>query len=308
LSESRRDPALFSKELSEPPAAWRSLDIETLANFFSNPAKFLIQRRLGVFLEDMKMLVDEKENFKLEGLEKYLVAQALVQRRMGGLDLEEQAPVFKAKGILPYGNVGVYEFKRLTPDVEYYVRRLDDWINEKEPVTMDWRDTVAGFTLFGKIPNIYGSRMIHYRYVKKNPKDMLRLWIYHLAGCCSETQPDVVESTFVFRDTALVYRFAENSRNILARLLEMFWRGLQRPLPFFPFTSHRYAEQRIGRSKTREEAKHMAASQWVSSHARGEFEDPYISLCFSESDGLNRSFEVLAEEIFTPILAHSRVV
>jgi exodeoxyribonuclease V gamma subunit len=137
---------------------------------------------------------------------------------------------------------------------------------------------------------------------------MLRLWIYHLAGCCSETQPDVVESTFLFRDAALVYRFAENSRNILAQLLEMFWRGLRRPLPFFPFTSHRYAEQRIGRSKTREEAKHMAASQWVSSHARGEFEDPYLSLCFSESDGLDRSFEDLAVEIFTPILAHSRVV
>jgi exonuclease V gamma subunit len=140
-----------------------------------------------------------------------------------------------------------------------------------------------------------------------NPKDMIRLWIYHLAGCCGEAPEDSLKSVYVSRNAVLIYPHVENSRQILSHLLEMFWQGLHRPLPFFPLSGYTYAEQRIKRSKSKHEALRLADKQWVNAYGRGEYDDPYFSLCFSGSDALDHRFMSIAESIFSPMMAHYQV-
>jgi exodeoxyribonuclease V gamma subunit len=50
-----------------------SLDIETLVRFFSNPIRFLLQQRLGIYLEEAAGLTERREDFKLNPLDQYLV-------------------------------------------------------------------------------------------------------------------------------------------------------------------------------------------------------------------------------------------
>ena len=40
---------------------WQPLDLDSLCLFFSHPAKFFLQRRLGIVLEDAVPLSDERE-------------------------------------------------------------------------------------------------------------------------------------------------------------------------------------------------------------------------------------------------------
>jgi exodeoxyribonuclease V gamma subunit len=267
----------------------------------------LLQQRLGIFLGESKTLPDEKENFRLEHLEKYLVEQELIQHQIDGRDLEEMQPVLKARGILPYGNVGEYEFQKLAPDIEQYVHRLERYVKTKALESIELNKYVADFVIQGTLRNIYNGKMIHQRYAKMNSKDMIRLWIYHLAWCCGDTSDDSLKSVYVSRNAVLIYRYVENSRQILSHLLEMFWEGLHRPLPFFTITGYTYAEQRIKRSKSKREALRLAYPQWVNAYGRGEYDDPYISLCFSESDALDHRFMSICESIFSPMMAHYEV-
>ena len=65
---------------SEESEKWKSFDMNDLCDFFRNPAKFILQRRLGIYLEEGGLISDERENFSLDNLEKYLIGQVFWKR------------------------------------------------------------------------------------------------------------------------------------------------------------------------------------------------------------------------------------
>jgi exodeoxyribonuclease V gamma subunit len=298
---------IFSEGLSEPAEAWRQLDIEALCSFFANPSRFLLQKRLGIFLGESKTLPDEKENFYLEQLEKYQVEAELVHCKMDGRDPMEMGPVLKARGILPYGAIGQYELQRLVPEVEQFVQRLGNYQKGRAPETIELNMTVDDFVIHGMLRDVYSNQMMLHRYGTLNARDMVRLWLYHLLRCNSETCDDVSPSVFISRNAVLTVPYVKNCRQLLVELLEMYWQGLKLPLPFFPLTAYAFARQRFEHSKSEEEALRLAKSQWVSAYGRGEYDDPYLSLCFSASGALDQRFMHTAESIFQPLMSHYRL-
>jgi exodeoxyribonuclease V gamma subunit len=305
FAEPQKTPVCFSQKLTEPPEDRRSLSLEALIGFFANPAKFLLRRRLGIFLEEKKTLPEEKENFRLTGLDKYQVEQEIVHQQLAGRSSMDLQNALRAEGTLPYGNVGLYEFKTLIPKAEIFRRSLEKLLAPQPLENIEWQAAIGAFTVSGILRNIHDRKMIQYRYIDKNPKDMIRLWIYHLAGCCEARAPRPLESVFVFRNGVLTYSHVQDSKSVLHDLLRLFWQGLQKPLPFFPATAYRYAEQKIQKKKTGEEALRIVKRSWLSDYGRGESKDPYIALCFVINEALNSEFESLADAVFAPMLAHS---
>jgi exonuclease V gamma subunit len=82
--------------------ALHQLDLETLCRFFSNPARFLLQQRLGIYLDKTSTLTDKREDFELNFLDKYLVGQNMVHSKLKGRDLDDYRPLQLAMGQLPH--------------------------------------------------------------------------------------------------------------------------------------------------------------------------------------------------------------
>lgn len=305
LAKQQKTPVRFSQKLTEPPEDRRIVTLEELVDFFANPAKFLLRRRLGIFLEEKKALPEEKENFRLAGLDKYRVEQEIVNQQLAGRSNMDLQNAFRAEGTLPYGNVGLYELKTLMPKAELFRRGLEALLAPQPLENIEWQAAIDAFTVSGTLRNIHNGKMIQYRYIDKNAKDMIRLWIYHLAGCCEARAPRPLESVFVFRNGVLTYSHVQDGKSMLHDLLRIFWQGLQKPLPFFPATAYRYAEQKIHKSKTGEDALRFVKRSWLSDYGRGESKDPYIALCFTLNASLDSEFESLAEAVFAPMLVHS---
>ncbi len=109
--------------------------------------------------------------------------------------------------------------------------------------------------------------------------------------------------------TAWEYSPLDDSEEILGKLLESYWGGLVKPLRFFPDSSWDYAHALLEKNKAREDALQRARNKWAgSAFSRGECEDAYYELCFGNSDPLDSAFQRIAEEVFTPLLAHQREV
>jgi exodeoxyribonuclease V gamma subunit len=302
--------------LPEPEGAWREVDLEDLCRFFANATKFLLVRRLGIDLNEKKAILEEREPFDLKGLEKYLLEEDLLQKKLTGCGLQDVLSPVRASGQLPHGTVGQCLFESLSQGVERFAEKLAPYLSKAplEPLEVDLG--MSNFRLTGRIHAIYPERLLQYRYARIRPKDRLKSWIHHLV--LNRIMPENYPVTSVLAGldpankkesvwVAWEYGPVENSEEILRMLLERYWAGLMRPLHFFPESSWTYAHMLLGRNRPREAAIRGAQNTWRGNDFnRGECDDPYYNLCFRNDDPLDSEFVRLSEEIFGPYLAHQK--
>jgi exodeoxyribonuclease V gamma subunit len=311
-----REPSVpfISQGLSDPEEERKTVDLDDLIRFFDNPARFLLNRRLGIYLEERASILEEREAFEIKALEKYLLEENLVKSRFAGRNLKDLFSPIQASGQLPHGTVGRCIYENLSQGVESFVEKTESHMQGRhlEPLQVDIN--ISGFRLTGRIDAIYPERLLQYRYARVKSRDRLKVWIHHLAlnSLRADNYPRI--SMLVGLDpnkrdepvwAAWEYSSVENSEEILGKILEAYWAGLVKPLHFFPESSWVYAHTRLGKNKPHGDAVEKARSNWMGSDfSRGECEDAYYELCFGNTDPIDSEFQRIAEEVFTPFLAH----
>ena len=299
----------FTKNLSTPTDELRKLEIETLCTFFSHPVRFLLQKRLGIYLDESTDSFDEKENFSINGLEKYKIGQDLLKNRLFGIKLDDMLPVQRATGTLPHGNIGEVRYREMSMDAEIFANKLENITDGKKLNGLDIDYEIAGFKIAGKITDIHEKGLVIFRYATVKPKDYLRAWIYHLLLCTIEDSKCAHKTTLL--GSNLVYEFnpVQNPEEILEYLLQVYWKGLSEPVHFFPATSYRYAHLLLVKEKAEYYALGNSRKTWEGNDFNpGESNDLYLDLCFRKTDPLDDEFESISTEVFGLIFEHGREV
>jgi exodeoxyribonuclease V gamma subunit len=89
----------------------------------------------------------------------------------------------------------------------------------------------------------------------------------------------------------------------------LYWKGLSKPVCFFPESSFEYAKKLLAMKKSRQAATDSARKKWIGNEfTRGESEDRYFQLCFGKSNPINEEFRKAAESVFSPLLENSREI
>jgi exodeoxyribonuclease V gamma subunit len=294
----------ISARIGTAEEEWRHLDVDQLTAFFTHPARFLLTRRLQVQLETREAALEDRENFDLDGLEQYLLAQQLVDRRIAGQNLDSLFPLVKASGGLPHGTVGRCRYDLLSGSVESFVAAIEPFVQAAPLPPASVGLVLPPFQLTGRIDHLSDLGLVHFRNARIKAKDRLNLWIRHLVLSAQHHPGYSREAFLIGKEGVLHYAPVDNAAPLLANLLAIYWDGLERPLPFFPQSSYAYARQRMA-DKSRDEALRSARSEWepgVHSNQPGEGQDPYLQLCFAQPDPLDEEFERLAMEIFQSLL------
>ena len=287
------------KELARQP------QVETLCRFFSSPARFLLQQRLGIYLEEASVMTDKSEDFELTALDKYLVGQNLVRSRLAGKTLEDYRPVQMAMGQLPHGTIGAFHYNEMSFDAERFVHKIESVLDEKIAEPLETQIRMDEFCLQVRFPEIYRQGLIRIRYANQRASDLLKSWIYHLALCVAAPSDWPLTSLLVFKNATWRFNAVAESRKHLADLLHVFKQGLEKPLHFFPDTSLEYVRQKQIKGKSKSAALASARRKWVSSDfARGESDNPYYDVCFKTTDPLDESFEQVSQAVFEPLLVY----
>jgi len=315
ILEAREAPISFiSRGLSNPEEEWKTVDLNDLSTFFANPSRFLLNKRLGIHLEERASILEDREAFDVRALEKYLLNKKLLEKKLEGENLKGFFPTVHASGQLPHGTLGECIFEELSQGVESFVEKSKLYIQEKtlEPLEVDLN--ISGFRLTGQINPIYPERLVQYRYARVKARDRLKVWIHHLAlnSLMADTYPRTSMLAGLEPDkrreavwTAWEYSPVENSKDILESLLNEYWAGLMKPLHFFLETSWTYAHMLLEKNKSGEDALNSARRIWEKTdYNRGECEDPYYQLCFGNTDPFDSEFQRIAEQVFRPFLEH----
>jgi exodeoxyribonuclease V gamma subunit len=308
----------ISRGLSAPEEEWKTVDLDDLCRFYANPTRFLLNRRLGIYLEEKTPILEEREAFEISGLERYLLEENLLKNRFAGRPLKDLFPSVRASGQLPHGTVGRCLYEGVSRGVEGFVEKTRPYMEGMllQPLEVDL--AISGYRLKGGIDAIYPERLLQYRYARVKSRDRLKVWIHHLALNSIRADHYPRSSLLVSLDSgsrndsawaAWEYTPVENSEEILGMLLAAYWAGLVKPLHFFPESSWVYVHTLMEKNRRPGEALEKARNNWAGSDFnRGESEDAYYELCHQSTDPLDSEFQRVAEEVFTPFLAHQREI
>ena len=98
----------------------------------------------------------------------------------------------------------------------------------------------------------------------------------------------------------------EDTEDCLCNLLSIYWRGMSKPIHFFPEASLACAEQ-AAKGTDPEKAIRAAQGKW-DAFEYAEKEDSYYDLCFRQMDPLDDEFRELAAAVYDPMLRHEEPI
>lgn len=299
---------LLRSPLPEPEDSWRRMELFELTAFFSNPCRYLLTRRLQVRLETTGLDLADEEPFVLSNLEAYQLQSRLIEKCLEGLELGPYRSVAEASGTLPHGSVGVSSYTSLSRATEAFCGQLAPRLHGLRSESVAVNVSLGPYQLSGAVGPISNSGLIHYRPATIKPKDRLRLWIQHLALLCLPDLDWPGVSVWVGKEEGLELPRIDRPDVFLRELLDLYWRGLTRPLPFFPQTSLAYVKALLG-GKGEPEALRSARLTWENDFAgQPDMNDPYVQLCFADETPLDDDFARTARTVLEPLLTHGRVV
>lgn len=301
----RNPPRPFlSQAIAAPEEEWRQVELASLAAFFRNPAQFFIQQRLGLKFPNERPQLEEREPFELGPLTNFKIEDDLLRKKLDGLPLAEVEELVRAGGQFPPGHTGAALYKKICRGVEEFAALVADKTSGKylEPFPIDL--TLGPFRLTGRVDELTATGPVRYRLTKLKPKEMLRVWLFHLALNSSGKS---ISSTLIGRDLMQIFSPVAQSGELLRDLLEVYWQGLTRPLHFFPQSSYAFAKQELS---TRAKATPLkkARDAWNSGQFhRGEEEDEYFDLAFRHlSDPLDEEMQELSRRVFKPLIENRK--
>jgi exodeoxyribonuclease V gamma subunit len=293
----------FGEILPEPEPGLRKVRLDDILEFFDNPAKFLLTRRLRLYLPAEKSEATDREPFQLDGLVGYQLAQELVGLRLDGFDAADGLRLAKARGLIPHGRAGELLYAEMAVEVGEFLSKYDALSLGRSMPPLEVDLQLDPFRLTGVIDR-FDRGIASFRFATAKARDRFRFWIRHLvSSCCAEK----ADSYLLMRDRAYVMRPVSAARRYLRDLFDEYWKGFSRMPAFFPRSSLAYAEA-IHRGKARKAAIRSALQQWAGNeHAEGEYRDRYIALAFRDELSAERvprleEFEQTAIRLFGPLL------
>jgi len=296
LKERRNRPAFLEEDL--PPAVLGpSVSLEKLTRFFMHPTQFLLKERLGLKLPTTPGWLEEKEPFEVQGLERYLLSQTLVEKSLHGTDLDKYLKIAKAMGQLPPGRLGEHVYQQLQQQIQPFLEKVRRATRQPPLAPYPVNLAIDGIHVTGYLNQLWPHRLVHYRCTTLKAKDHIKLWIHHIIINLLEDSNLPRQSLLIGQDATWEYQPLERAGELLTDLLKWYQEGLVRPLPLFPQSSWLFA-QSLNQGKTEAEAFQQANQGWQP--------DEYYQWCFGSWRPLeSERFKVLAKQFFEPLLATS---
>jgi exodeoxyribonuclease V gamma subunit len=301
----------FQGELDLSEHEFHDLTVNDFCRFFRHPARYLLEKRLGLTIAGGSDLIEETEPFEIKGLERYALSDRLVDHVLKDTDEKALYTWARATGSLPLGRKGEIVFSDLKDSASSLAQGVRSVTKTREKKSVAVDVTVNGVRISGTIGDMYDGRLIRFRPSGIGGKDLLDLWIRHVLLCASQPD-DQLKHSFVFgldrsKDDPLTgFQFArvDGPTTILKTLVSLYLQGLKSPLHFFPSSSLSFWE---ARDKEKDEAEAMEAAKKVwagSDYSSSEADDPYLQLCFKDLDPLDQAFVDCSTAVYKPMFHH----
>lgn len=287
--------------LAEPEEQWQQVELTQLIRFYDNPVRYLLSARLGITIAYEQAGMESRDPFDLDYFQRSELFQRLVERALQGGDPAEQLAVERARGILPHGTHGQVHFERLVERARLFADQLQPlYPQETRVVTADFKH--HSLRLIGRLEQVSAAGLLGYSLEKIPDRQLLALWIRHLLLNVAAPEGVKPVTRWLGGEGLVTLHPVVDAQRYLGELLDLYWQGLQWPLPLFARSARAYANA-LADGKPRETGLKRARDKWFGGYqGYAEYDNPYYRLAFPDGEVLDETFESLSERIFLPLL------
>jgi exodeoxyribonuclease V gamma subunit len=295
------EPALpfFAAPLTAAGAEWRTVTLDQLQRFFRNPARYLLERRLGIVLGKGEEELQDDEPFVLDWPARCAFAERLLPAYLDGASAGQIDTLARAGTEYPAGRMGKLLLARELQSLDAFARELAHDLAEPclPPIEGTLAFDVDGepWQLGGGFGDLRRAGLVRHRYDEARAGDYLAGWLAHLFLNALDASGAERRTTWHSRDGRYVLPPVDDARARLADLLALYRRGLQAPLHFFPKSAWAYL--------TKGGKLYAARAKWTSRNFPESADPAYRLALRGCEDPLDLEFEACAHTLFDPLLA-----
>lgn len=297
-----------------PSEVTDTLPLTELLFFFRAPTRYLLERRLKVRFQEQLVTLHEHDSTALDPLESYQVGAPLLDHLRRGVPVERSMELARARGALPAGQLGRYEFHQL----EFTARSLADnaakLLDAGDPSPVPISITCGNYRVEGTIADVFPSKRVHIQFARVTGRVILRTWIEHLLLAAQQPTFRTEAATWLVGrkgdgDEPIVLQYAPVSEPdaLLADLVSVFEHGCRSPIPLFPDLAHAFVtskEQELTGALLRAWEgvleRDAAVARVFGRDARLRIDEPMLTT----RDPDYPTFGALSRRVFDPLLEH----
>lgn len=320
-------PRPLQVELENAP---ERLALSELQRFLHNPAHFFLVQRLHLKLPKLEEEMVDTVPYSLSALDAWKCGDYLVRRMLEGNCPSEED--LRQRGLLPAGNSYRKRLEEVIEETKDLVLRLESNSFIPNAPEADYEVQLDGCVLTARLPLNRQERLIRWRVGKMRPRDLLNFWTEHLfwsalvepcASSDEEAQPSNLWLTSK-KNKELPQSLQpvppQKARAILTEMMQLYQRGQNEILPFFPQASYAFVGgKKPSLAKARQawgSTDSPRSGEWGSSEAwrllYGPLRSPLLPKSFyldpwgGPEQALDGDFEQLAQQVFSAIGEYSK--
>lgn len=290
------------------------LPLSELLFFFRAPTRYLLERRLKVRFQEQLVTLEEHDSTELDPLEAYQVGAPLLDQLRRGIPADASMEIARARGALPAGQLGKYEFHQLEYTALSLAEIASTLVGSGSPSQVPISVTCGGRHVEGTVTDVFSNQRVHIQFARVTGRGVLRTWIEHLLLAVerAEFRADGV-SWLVGRegqgDKPVVLRYAPVAEPavLLSDLLAVFEHGCRSAIPLFPDLAHDFTaskDQQLNNTLIRgwEEllGRDATVARVFGRDSRLRLDEPMLAT----RDPDYPTFRDLSRRVFGPLLSH----
>ncbi len=306
-----------------------NITMDEFIRYFRNPVEWMMKKKLNIGFPRLGHETRNREAFSISGLDQYALGSWLVEKQGNMFEKKDHYPTLKAMGSLPYGQKGKVEFEKLKLLADPVMDAAQPFFSQKTLPSIVQQVSIEDLTINVHLKEIRQDGLTVINFGKLNGARLLSGWIHHLFlnACARKDYPK--QTRIIGRDPdgkkqVFIVEFEPLEKSVLKHidaLIELYKKGINRPLPFFCETSfqfakamakHKFDMNRLSLVYAMDRAKKTWEGGYLS---LGEKENRYIELCYSNNDPFENlkkfqsaGFIENTLAVFRPILDHMKVV
>ena len=230
--------------LAPPLEPETELSLDALRRFLQSPAEQFLRQRLGLRLSDVEAAGEDIEPLQApgRGLERMALQRAVFDGLLEGRTAAALQPALRARGLLPSGPLGARVLADAIREIAPYAQAFAQWRGDAVSTSLALDAEIDGVRLHGRLMDVFPTKGIaRLRFGKPNGPSSIRNgldWLLATAAGVDlpfvgfhEDEEDGVGPHLrrpISRESAI---------DALHALIALRRTGLQRPLPFAPYSA-----------------------------------------------------------------------
>ncbi len=229
------DSPFISKPLTSLSEDYKNLSLNQLIDFYKNPSRAFLKLRFGIDHTYEEKELNIREPFEVESFKERDIRNLILSET---IDDDDKALIARAKGLIPYGEIGdaIYNKERIT--VQTFEQQLPEIENLPD---ISFTLQLKEFELQATINNLSDIGRCVKQVSTPFASDYIDLWVTHLCLNHHFNQSSdsrlIPLTQFYSPEKSFQLNHVEDTEQQLSFLLENYWQGLHYPLAFFTKSS-----------------------------------------------------------------------